>query len=71
MTEAIVRPFQSGGVDPLPFHPTGQVGVPLAKIRVGQKGGSKTFGYSFSATTTNYMIRIHKENAAVSAENQG
>jgi hypothetical protein len=59
--ETIIRPFQSPGHSPQPFDMPGQVGVPLVKVQVGMKGGGKTFTFSYSATQTSYMIRVHRE----------
>lgn len=68
MSEAFIRPFQSGGVDPQPFDIPGQIGVPMIRVQAGMHGGSKTFAYSFSATTTTYILRVHKERASVADE---
>jgi hypothetical protein len=59
--EPVVRPFSEPGHDPIKFTKFGQKGTPPVKIQCGMKGGGKTFTYSGSATTTSYMIRVHRE----------
>lgn len=63
--ETVVRPFSNPSVTPTPFTNPGAVGVPNVKIQVGAVGGSKTFSFSFSCTSTSYMVRIHREKPNV------
>lgn len=69
MSETIIRPFETEPTSPSPFTTPGEIGVPLVRVQVGLKGGSKTFSYSYSATTTTYILRVHKERASVADEN--
>lgn len=59
--EHIIRPFQNQDVTPTPFHPAGVVGAEPVRLVVGLRGGTKTFGFSGSATRSSYMQAEHHE----------
>jgi len=65
--EKIVRPFSDQDVTPQPYHKAGAVGVPLVRISVGLKGGTKTFSYSGSASNSTRIGHKHTEKAPTSA----
>lgn len=64
--ETIIRPFQSPGVDPQPYHPAGAQAAPLVHVAIGARGGTKTFSSSGSASASFKMGQVHREKAPAS-----
>jgi hypothetical protein len=65
--ESAIRPFADlGGVDPIRYQQPGTVGVPLVRVAVGFKGGTKTFASSGSATVGTYLGEAKTETAPTS-----
>lgn len=59
--EQVIRPFVGTDVAPTPFHPGGPVSQPPIRLSIGLVGGTKTFGFSQSATLTSYMAQVNTE----------
>jgi hypothetical protein len=60
--ENIVRPFQSIDVSyPRPIVKADSVPPANVVLKVGENGGLKTLGYSYSYALTTYMVKKQKE----------
>jgi hypothetical protein len=62
--ETIVRPFQSPGVEPVPFAMPGQQGSALVELKVKGNGSSSSankVSWTGNVTATAYMARAHRE----------
>jgi hypothetical protein len=64
--ESIVRPFQDVGVTPTPVAKPGSVGAPPVIVKVGYRGGTKTYSWSMSFNETFRLSKRHKEKAPTS-----
>jgi hypothetical protein len=66
--ETIVRPFQSPGVEPVPFVLPGQQGSPLVELKVkgnGSNSNANRVSWTGNVTATAYMARIHREQPSI------
>lgn len=63
----IIRPYVGRDVTPRPTIQAGAQGAPPVRISIGLKGGTKTFSFSFSATTTTFLGQAHHEKAPKAA----
>lgn len=64
--ESIVRPFATEDVTPQKYIKPGVIGVPPVRVSVGLKGGTKTFSFSGSSSTSTRIGHKHTEKAPVS-----
>lgn len=71
MLESIIRPFTDDPSNPTPYTKPGQKGVENVHVRVGMKGGTKTFNYSGSMSASLYTSKKHMESAPRSSALQG
>ena len=62
--EGVIRPFVGEQVGPQPFHPGSSQSAPPVRLAVGVVGGSKTFPYSGSSSSTMYMAAVHTEKTS-------
>lgn len=61
--ESIIRPYVAPDTEPTPFHPAGSTSTPPVRLTVGLIGGTKTFAYAQSGSTSKYMAAVHTETA--------
>jgi hypothetical protein len=66
--ESIIRSATEDA--PAQFFPTQGSGTPSVGHVVGYPGGTKTFGWSISITTTFRMARAHREKPPINASMQ-
>jgi hypothetical protein len=69
--ETVIRPFVSDPATPVPYTKPGQRGVAPVLVRVGTKGGTKTFNTHASFSASLYMGRKQVEKAPRSEALQG
>jgi len=61
--ETIIRPFQNDPSTPTPYTKPGQRGVAPVLVRVGTKGGTKTFNTAASFSAQLYMGKKQVEKS--------
>lgn len=59
--ETIVRPFVGQDVTPTKEYTPNGASAPMVRIAVGQLGGTKTFSFTGSSTSSSYMAAVHTE----------